>query len=65
VGHAPDQSGRIGAVAMAELEAAAVKWERKAHDGRYTLARKVRDYDRAKAESARRRAASLRGSDAS
>ena len=50
---------------MAELEAAAVKWAKKAHDGTYTLAKEVRDYYRAKAESARRRAASLRGSDAS
>jgi len=63
-GHAPDQGGRIGAVAVAELEAAAVKLEKKAHDGTYTLAREVRDYDRATAESARRAAASLRGSDA-
>ena len=49
---------------MAELEAAAVKREEKAHDRAYTLAREVRDYYRAKAESARREAARLRGSDA-
>jgi len=63
-GHTPDQGGRIGAVAVAELEAAAVKLEKKAHDGTYTLAREVRDYYRAKAESARRSAACLRGSGA-
>jgi hypothetical protein len=48
-------------VAISELEAAAERWETKAHDGAYTVAKDVRDYWLSKAKSARREAAKLRG----
>jgi hypothetical protein len=49
------------AAAIAELEKQATAWEKQALDGRWSLAKEVRDYLTSKAESARREAAKLRG----
>ena len=45
--------------AIAELVAAADKWEKQAFDGRYTLAKEVQEYLTSKAVSSRREAARL------
>jgi hypothetical protein len=51
------------AAAIAELEAAAERFERKALDGAYTLQKDLLGYYEAKAKSCRREAAKLRGED--
>jgi hypothetical protein len=51
------------ATAIAELEKAADQFERKALDGRYTLAKEVRDYYQDKPSAARREADILKGED--
>ena len=49
--------------AIAELEHAAERFERKALDGTYTLQKDLRDYYTEKARSCRREAAKLKGED--